>query len=192
MRRQKIKHLGFSRNYALEILLGLKRATIRKTNKGLKANDVVMLHARGSDGGVIGIGRIQEVEQKIVSELRDEDAQKEGFSSVEELLNALKTHFKKLEKKDEISIIRFRLEKINAEFAVQMLSEFAEYVLSLSDICIDPVDRSRVEEFLRMPYEQKLKLCTDKNLLKAFRRIYIAMNVQRRLREKCKFDDEAT
>lgn len=101
------KTLNFKREYKDAILSGEKTCTIRlRTN--LRAGDEARIVAGGER---IGIAEITGVTRKRVSDLTYNDAKRDGFSNLEDLLNALRRHYRDIGPDTEISVIRFRLRK---------------------------------------------------------------------------------
>lgn len=47
-RNKKAKRISFDKKYAIDILLGIKKATIRKTNKGLNPGGCCRFLCKGS------------------------------------------------------------------------------------------------------------------------------------------------
>ncbi len=102
----KIKKLIFKQRYGADILEGKKSSTIRLTSS-LKKGDIVEIRA----GNIkIGTAVIEDVEVKEVRDLTDEDAKKDGFSSKEELVEALRRIYgKKISENTEVKLIKFKL-----------------------------------------------------------------------------------
>lgn len=98
------KHLMFSREYWDALVSGAKRATIRVGDTGLKAGDEVFVHCGGY---LLGKVRIVGVSRKRVKDLTEEDARKDGFASLEELLGALKRHYPRMGKRTVVSVVEF-------------------------------------------------------------------------------------
>ncbi len=103
-------------DYAKLILDGRKRATVRLGRVIPKYRDVI-IH---SSGRPLCKVRIVRVTHKKVSELTDEDALKDGFSSRRELLKELKKVYgRRLSGDEEVTIIEFevlqRLDKLSIE-----------------------------------------------------------------------------
>lgn len=99
-----MKHLKFDGRYRTAILEGKKRATVRRGRVNLREGDEVFIH---SGGYVLGKARIVRVERKPIEALTDEDAIKDGFSSREELIRALREHYPDL--KGEVTVVEFEL-----------------------------------------------------------------------------------
>lgn len=101
-----MKKLNFSKEYRRKIEEGLKRQTIRLSSS-LKEGDKVEVVVGGK---VLGIARITRVERKIIRELTDEDAKRDGFENLTQLIKALKRHYGKISDKKEVCIIGFEIE----------------------------------------------------------------------------------
>lgn len=148
-----MKHLEFDGRYAEDILRGKKRATVRLGKKpNLKEGDTVLIHAGGY---ALGKAVIERVESKTVGELTDEDAFLDGFSSREELIRALKEHYKYVNDNSPAHVIVFRLiEKfdrpvMSSDYAYEgnLPVEIAEKALKYLDLPEE--DRKLIELFLR-------------------------------------------
>ncbi len=148
-----MKHLEFDGRYADAILKGRKRATVRLGRRpNLKEGDEVLIHAGGY---AIGKAVIERVESKRVKELTDEDAFLDGFSSRDELINALKEHYKWVDDDSRAHVIVFRLvEKfdkpvMSSDYAYEgnLPVEIAEKALKYLDLPEE--DRRLIELFLR-------------------------------------------
>jgi len=98
------RHLMVKGEYVDKILSGQKRATIRLGHVRLKYNELIV-HGGGRPVAKV---RVERIHYKRVSELTEEDAQKDGFASVNELINALeKAYGTKLRPDDIVTIIEF-------------------------------------------------------------------------------------
>ncbi|NJE29651.1 ASCH domain-containing protein [Thermococcus sp. 18S1] len=148
-----MRHLEFDGRYAEAILSGKKRATVRLGRKpNLEPGDEVLLH---SGGYAIGKAVIERVESKTVGELTDEDAFLDGFSSREELIRALKSHYKYVNDDSIAHVIVFRLverfEKpvMSSDYAYEgnLPLEIAEKALEHLDLSDE--DRKLLELFLQ-------------------------------------------
>ncbi|AIY89463.1 ASCH domain-containing protein [Geoglobus acetivorans] len=84
-----MKHLEFKGKFAEKLLKGEKTSTIRK-RVYVKPEELVYVH---SGGKIIGKARIKNIRQISFSEIDDEIARKEGFSSADELLQELKQYY---------------------------------------------------------------------------------------------------
>lgn len=104
-----MRNLKFDGKYKDLLLSGKKSATIRVGKVNLKPGDEVLVH---SGGYVLGKARIKRVEKKRVSELTDEDAIMDGFKNKEELLDALKEHYKNIKPDTEVTVIEFEFTKL--------------------------------------------------------------------------------
>ncbi|MHA1582987.1 MAG: ASCH domain-containing protein [Candidatus Baldrarchaeia archaeon] len=167
---KKFKRLSFDKKYAIDILLGIKRATIRKTDKGLNPGDVVEFYTRGPRGRLIGWGKIRKIVKKKVSELSDRDVMLEGFSQRECLLAALSTHYKGIQEGDEVVVIEFELERPSISFSKEVFSKIAKLALD-KNLELSQSDQKLLEYFLRTPKKDKIILSTD--LRNIIRKIYI-------------------
>jgi hypothetical protein len=148
-----MRHLEFDGRYAEAILSGKKRATVRLGRRpNLKPGDEVLIH---SGGYAIGKAVIERIESKTVGELTDEDAFLDGFSSREELIRALKSHYKYVNDDSTAHVIVFRLverfEKpvMSSDYAYEgnLPVEIAEKALEHLDLSEE--DRKLLELFLR-------------------------------------------
>ncbi|RLF80795.1 ASCH domain-containing protein [Thermococci archaeon] len=104
-----MRNLKFDGKYKDLLLSGKKRATIRVGKVNLKPGDEVLIH---SGGYVIGKAKIRKVEKKRVSELTEEDAIMDGFKNKEELLDALKEHYKNIKSDTEVTVVEFEFTKL--------------------------------------------------------------------------------
>ncbi|WP_258083902.1 ASCH domain-containing protein [Thermococcus thermotolerans] len=148
-----MRHLEFDGRYAEAILSGRKRATVRLGRKpNLKSGDEVLIH---SGGRVIAKAVIERVESKTVGGLTDEDAHLDGFSSREELIRALKSHYKYVNDDSKAHVIVFRIvEKfdkpvMSSDYAYggNLPVEIAEKALEHLDLSDE--DRELLELFLK-------------------------------------------
>ncbi|WP_461862911.1 ASCH domain-containing protein [Thermococcus sp.] len=113
MRERKIqirKFILIDSSYKSRILRGDKVTTIRYGRYEVKPGSEVYLAVRPSDTVVVKV-RITEVVKKKVRELTDDDARKDGFRDVKELLRALNKIYGELSGDDEVTIIGFRVIK---------------------------------------------------------------------------------
>lgn len=102
-----MKRLNFSKEYKGKIKRGVKRQTIRLSTS-LKEGDEVKIVAGGE---ILGTARITKVEEKTLEELTDEDAKKDGFENLSQLVKALRRHYGKLSGKSKVCIISFEMQK---------------------------------------------------------------------------------
>ncbi|NJE10839.1 ASCH domain-containing protein [Thermococcus sp. MAR1] len=148
-----MRHLEFDGRYAEAILSGRKRATVRLGRRpNLKPGDEVLIH---SGGYAIGKAVIERIESKTVGELTDEDAFLDGFSGREELIRALKSHYRHVNDDSIAHVIVFRLverfEKpvMSSDYAYEgnLPVEIAEKALKYLDLSEE--DRKLLELFLQ-------------------------------------------
>ncbi len=149
-----MRHLEFDGRYAEAILRGKKRATIRLGRRpNLKPGDEVLIH---SGGYAIGKAVIEKVESKTVGELTDEEALLDGFSSREELIRALKEHYRYVNDDSTAHVIVFRLVKrfenpvMSSDYAYEgnLPVEIAEKALKHLEN-LSEEDRQLLELFLK-------------------------------------------
>jgi hypothetical protein len=97
------------------ILEGVKKATIR-LGIVVPKYDEIIIHGGGRP---IAKARITEIIHKKVSELTDSDAALDGFSSREELIEALKKVYGRVSPDDVVTIIKFeviqRLDEVKSD-----------------------------------------------------------------------------
>lgn len=101
----KVKHLMFSKKYLDKLLKGEKLATIRLRDVGLKPGDRFFMH---SGGYVLGIAEVTDISKKRLRELTLEDALRDGFKSLEELLAVVKEHYPRIKENTVVHIIGFK------------------------------------------------------------------------------------
>ncbi len=94
----------FSKKYLKELLSGSKLTTIRAGNIKYKPGDVVLVYCGGL---VLGRARILRVERRKLIDLTEEDARRDGFSSLHELLKALKQHYPNIRRDTPLVLIEF-------------------------------------------------------------------------------------
>jgi len=113
VRKKKIqirKFLLIDSSYKPKILRGDKVTTIRYGNYEAKPGSEVYLVIRPNDTAVAKV-QITEVVKKKVRELTDDDANRDGFKNVRELLKILNRIYGELYGDDEVTIIGFRVLK---------------------------------------------------------------------------------
>lgn len=98
------KQLRFKKQYLQVLLNGQKTTTIRM-NTDLKPGELVELVAGGIN---CGYARIERITRKRIMGLTDEDALKDGFRSLEELIVTLKKYYKILNPETYAYIISFK------------------------------------------------------------------------------------
>ncbi len=122
---QKMKHLCIDSKYLRKILRGEKKSTIRLKRKKMakfSKGETVLIN---SGGKIVAKALIKDCKAKKVSELSDEDAKKDGFANKDELLRALKKHYRKrLTDNAEVTIIEF---EITEKFTEAMEPEIMHY-----------------------------------------------------------------
>jgi hypothetical protein len=103
----ELRRLNFAKEYKKKIKEGLKRQTIRLSTS-LREGEKVEVVAGGE---VLGIAKITRVERKTIDELTDEDAKRDGFENVAQLLKALRRHYGRISSKKEVCVIGFEIER---------------------------------------------------------------------------------
>ncbi len=148
-----MKHLEFDGRYMNAILTGKKKATVRLGKRpNLNPGDEIIIH---SGGYALGKGVIEKVESKRVGEITDEDAFLDGFSGREELIRALKEHYRYVSDDSPAHVVVFRLverfEKpvMSSDYAYEgnIPAEIAE--MALKHLNLPEEDRNLLELFLK-------------------------------------------
>ncbi len=133
--------------YVDDILSGRKRATIRLGRVKVKYDELIV-HGGGRPVAKV---RVVNVTYKKVKELTDEDAKKDGFRNVNELLRALQRAYGRISPDDVVTIIEFEL--------IQNLSELEPQDPYLG---LSPADVAR----LALRYLQDMLSEEEKKILK--------------------------
>ncbi len=140
------KHLMLKSEYAPLILEGKKTTTIRLGHLEVKHREFYI----NSGGRIIAKAILKNVEYKKIKDLTDEDARLDGFSSKEELIEALKKHYKHVTEDDEVTIITFEIvEKLDiseSRFGEHKPKEIAE--LALKHLPLDPYEEMIMKKVL--------------------------------------------
>ena len=105
--------LDFDDVYVRKILEGKKVTTIRKGIRDFKVGEKILIT---SQDRIYAEAEITEIRRLKVSDLTDEDALKDGFSSKEELLKALKKYYSSIRPSDTVTIIGFKILKKFSDF----------------------------------------------------------------------------
>ncbi|MEM4472670.1 MAG: ASCH domain-containing protein [Archaeoglobaceae archaeon] len=98
--------INFDAEFIPLILTGEKRTTIRKGIRSYPVGKVVELTVENKP---FAMAKVKKVVVKRVSELSDEDARSDGFSSKEELLNALKRIYGEILDSEFVTIVHFEV-----------------------------------------------------------------------------------
>ncbi|WP_461865382.1 ASCH domain-containing protein [Thermococcus sp.] len=147
-----MKNLKFNGRYKELILNGKKRATIRVRKVNLTPGDEILLH---SGGYVLGRALIKKVEEKSLSELTDEDAQKDGFKTRNELINALKKHYKNINPDTKVTVVEFELKErfdrqiLSADFPYEGNSPIEIAEMAMKHLDLSERDKKLIELFLK-------------------------------------------
>lgn len=102
-----ISLLKFNKEYYEPIIKGIKTQTIRKSNKRLRVDETVKAVFNGTDKDVKI--RITNAGYKQFKYLDDEDAEREGFSSLKELKDTLMKIYPLLDPMTRIYYYRFEV-----------------------------------------------------------------------------------
>ncbi|MHC1579948.1 MAG: ASCH domain-containing protein [Candidatus Alkanophagales archaeon] len=103
--QRRAKHLHFDGRYKSKLHSGRKLCTIRLLRREkYEPGQLVMIHCGGE---YVGKARITAVSVKRVCELTQEDAEKDGFGSRDELIKALSRHYGGIRPSDGVAIIEF-------------------------------------------------------------------------------------
>jgi len=142
--------------YARLLLEGKKVTTIR-LGKVIPKYDEVIVHSWGRPVAKV---RIKDVRYKKVIDLTDEDARKDGFENVHELINELKRVYGDVRPDDLVSIIEFEV--------IQRFDELKSEDLYLG---LKPADIARLAlRYLRDKFnERELKVLEELNKGKSIR-----------------------
>ena len=92
--------------YKSKILKGKKTSTIRFGNYEATPGSEVYLAITPSDSVIARI-KITDIKKKMIKELTLEDAKKDGFKDLKELINTLNKIYGTLQGDDEVTIIEF-------------------------------------------------------------------------------------
>ncbi len=98
-----MKHLEFKEKYLEKLLKGEKRITVRK-RAYVKPNDTVYVHCGGK---IIGKAKIIDVRKIKREEMNEEIAKKDGFNSLEDFMDEIKSYYPD---QNELYVIEFMLE----------------------------------------------------------------------------------
>ncbi len=142
-----MKHLEFKHKYEDLLRSGKKTATIR-LQCPFKEGQEVFVHCGGK---IIGTAKILNVEEKRLEELTEEDAKADGFSSLKELLEELKSLYGNPEK---VYVIRFEFKEfkkgINPHEMYYGDADLVEIAkLALENLNLSDADRRILEIFVR-------------------------------------------
>ncbi|BEP16973.1 ASCH domain-containing protein [Pyrofollis japonicus] len=99
------RHLMVKGEYVGDILSGKKRATIRLGRVRVKYDELI-IHGGGRPVAKV---RVTNVAYKKVRDLTDEDARKDGFSNLNELLDALRKAYGEINPDDIVTVIEFEV-----------------------------------------------------------------------------------
>ncbi len=95
------RHLKFKLEYLRDLIKGRKHTTIRRERKYDEGEIVYITDLKGR---VYGRAFISRVEEKRIGDLSDDDARRDGFNSLRELIHALENIYGRLDSRDVIYI----------------------------------------------------------------------------------------
>uniref|UniRef100_A0A7J2TLS3 ASCH domain-containing protein n=1 Tax=Archaeoglobus fulgidus TaxID=2234 RepID=A0A7J2TLS3_ARCFL len=101
-----MERINFDPEFVPMILSGAKKTTIRRGIRSYPVGKAVELTV---DNKTFALAKIKKVVVKRVSELSDEDAKSDGFSSREELLNALKRIYGDVNDSEFVTVVHFEV-----------------------------------------------------------------------------------
>ncbi|WP_457554764.1 ASCH domain-containing protein [Candidatus Pyrohabitans sp.] len=101
-----MRRINFNPEYVAAILSGSKCATVRKGRRSYAEGEVVELT---SNGKAFALARVVACEVKRLAELTELDARRDGFSSREELLRALRRIYGGVSEREQVTVVRFKL-----------------------------------------------------------------------------------
>lgn len=137
--------LLFSRRYLQDLISGSKQATIRLGNLKYRPGDVVLVYCGGL---VLGRVRITQVERKKLIDLTEEDARKDGFYSLQELLKALRQHYPNIRANTPLTLLEFEwVEKFEVPLSDGEFSwRYRESPLEVAKLALERLDDLSPEE----------------------------------------------
>lgn len=110
------RYLMIKEKFLKHILNGIKTTTIRLGKVVAKCNKVI-IH---SGGKPVAEALIKNIAYKKICELTDEDAKKDGYNSVEELISDLKSIYgSNISKDDVVSLIEFEITRKFSDVDIQ-------------------------------------------------------------------------
>ena len=145
--------LMFSKKYMQDLLEGRKLATVRLGRVRYRVGDVVLAYCGGL---VLGRVRITGVKYKKLIDLTEEDARRDGFANLRDLLKALRQHYPNVRANTPITVITFEwVEKFDVPLSDTEYSwgydkspqEVAR--LALEKLKLSPEERVILEVFLK-------------------------------------------
>ncbi|NPA86325.1 MAG: ASCH domain-containing protein [bacterium] len=162
-----LDHLKFDPIFLEEVLAGRKLSTVRLGKAKYIPGSEVYLVCRNL---VYGVLVIEGVEEKKVGELKEQDAVRDGFKNLEELLKFLFMLYPNLDLDSTVSIIKFKLKKRYSEpvplfyarlYGQKDTREAAQEILA-SGVRLKEYDKKILETVARQGiYTAKRKFGTD-------------------------------
>jgi len=100
-----MKKIMFSKEYEKKLRKGSKTSTVRLGKRKFSVGEVVELVVNNKP---IAKAMVTRVEYLKVKDLTDEQAKKDGFTSRNKLLKALKKHYPKIKDDSVVALIEFK------------------------------------------------------------------------------------
>lgn len=139
-----MKHIEFKGKYAEKLLMGEKKSTIRR-RVYFKPGELVYVH---SGGKIIGKARIKSIKEISIEEIDEEIARKEGFSSVDELIEELKQYYSD---SDKLYFVEFDFEPFQSPVDPGEFHYFSNDLIEIAKKAIESEEFSeREKEILRL------------------------------------------
>ena len=98
--------MRFNEEFVEKILTGRKSASVRSNVRGMKTGTVKPLTSRGRR---FAMAKIVEVRPIRFSQLGEEDAKRDGFDNLQQLVEGLKQFYKKLKPDSRLYVVRFEV-----------------------------------------------------------------------------------
>lgn len=171
LQRKIEKTLNFDQQYVFFIVLGLKTSTIRQATD-LKANQDVILT---SDNHKFARAKIIEIKPLKFSEISEEVAQEDGFSSVVSLKRALKKYYPNLSDGDCLYQIRFNVIDI---LEISLIEQKIKNLINMA-LALLPRDNSQYNKLIELRElsgQPLLKKIKDEKIRNLLREVYLTLS----------------
>jgi cytidine deaminase len=97
--------IPLARQYVPSVLSGQKVSTVRRGRRAYVPGSCII-----ESGEHVILATIVKIRHCLLAELTDEDARRDGFASLGELLEALRCFYPAIVSSDEMTVIEFRCE----------------------------------------------------------------------------------
>ncbi|MEM2086070.1 MAG: ASCH domain-containing protein [Archaeoglobaceae archaeon] len=101
-----MERINFDSEFTSLILSGVKKTTIRKGIRSYPVGNLVELTVENKP---FAVAKVKKVVVKRISELSEEDAKKDGFESLKDLLDKLRRIYGELGENDFVTLVHFEL-----------------------------------------------------------------------------------